>query len=208
MAESRTGRRIHVRARYGRLIHEIRLSCAGDLWQARIVTLPRQIWVEPGGKKAVTFEAGTPERAESLAAEFIQRDCIARGHRPIEPVVEGGEIALEPARRLAVQYPIRYVQQGALLRSGGIKKRASTLNLSETGLFIATDEPFFPGSKLAIDLALPGNHERLDGRVIWSRMAAQYGNTPGMGVRLIEPPFSYRSRIQSLDRPAAFLPAF
>ena len=199
MAEVQTGCHIRVQAPYGKLVHEIRLSKDGDKWRAHIVTLPRQIWVEPGGRKAMTFEAGTPERAEDLAVDFVHKDCIARGYRLIDPSRDRGGGNYMPARRLTVEYPLRFVQKGAIIRSGTVSRRALTANLSESGLFIATDEPFFPGSRVAIDLSLPGTSERLEGLVVWSRMASQFGNEAGMGVRLLDPSLSYRSRIQSLD---------
>lgn len=197
------GSRISVQAPYGKLVHEIRLSRDGNMWSARIVTLPRQIWVEPGGRKAMTFRADTPERAQDLAIDFVHKDCIARGHRLIDPSREKGALTDLPARRLPVEYPIRIIQKGILAGRGTVTRRALTTNLSESGLFIATSEPFFPGSHVAIDLSLPGTSERLEGVVVWSRMADQYGRRAGMGVRLLEPSLSYRSRIQSLDGPTS-----
>ncbi len=201
----RPGRRIHVQAAYGELIHEVRLSMDGTGWKAIVVTLPRQIWVAADGKSALTFRAETVEEAEALAVAFIESECVARGHRLANNrrPSRGGIVGDRPARRLSRSYPIRFTQCGRLGRAEAARPyRGETLNLSETGLFIATDEALYPGSRVVIDLKLAGSHERLDGVVVWSRMANARGGKAGMGIRLESPPLSYRSRIQSLRRPA------
>jgi hypothetical protein len=206
--EFRTARRIQVQAPYGKLIHEIRLSSNRGIWQARIITLPRQIWVEPGGNRALTFEASTAEEAETRAAEFIEKECISRGHRLVDPTTTPGRgpDAGTPARRLSAEYALRFMQPGTLGHGGGGRTRAGrTANLSETGLFIATAEALYPGSRLIIELRLPGSDERLEGVVVWSRMSGGPGREAGMGVRLVGPSLDYRARIQSLRRPSSHM---
>ena len=203
--QHRTGRRIHVQAPYGELIHEIRLSSDGNVWRARVVTLPRQIWVAPGGATALTFEAGTSDEAEALAVEFVERECVARGYRLANNRRRGqGQTGGgQPAHRLCARYPIRFEQFGALERATGAGRHTgSTLNLSETGLFVATDEALYPGSRVALDIRLPGTQERLEGTVVWSRMSGAPGSQSGMGIRLDSPSLTYRARIQSLKKPA------
>jgi len=168
-----------------------------------VVTLPRQIWVEPGGKRALVFEAATPERAEALAAAFIHADCVARGHRIAEAGPVGEEAAAwEPARRVVAAYPLRFAARKAV---DPVTPRVAvpglTANLSETGLFVMTGRLLVPASPLSIDLRLPGMTERLDAVVVWTREHPAPGQVSGMGVRLIEPSLAYRSRIQSLRRP-------
>ena len=194
------GRRIRVLAPYGRLTHEIRLSQADDRWQARIVTLPGQIWVEPGGRRALTFESTSAARAEEMATQFVQRECIARGHRLVDEVILSQEAdSPEPSRRRVVSLPVRLLPRGRL-SSGKPRKalRAVTHDLSETGLFIVTRHFLEPGARVAIELKLTGLPERLEGVVIWTRKECLPGSETGMGIRLLDPPFSYRVGLQSL----------
>lgn len=164
------------------------------------MTLPNQIWVEPGGRRALIFRGATPSAAAEAAAAFVGRDSLARGHRLAEPGQEGDALQLlGPASRLVKRYSLRYVARGTLMGDRERRTRsAETANLSETGLFIATEETLVPGSRLSIDLRLPGLQERLDGVVVWSRHERAPGLDPGLGVRLVDPPLSYRAKIQSL----------
>lgn len=202
--ENRIGRRIQVKTPYGDLTHEIRLSCDGDLWQARIVTLPRQIWVAPGGGRALTFEAPTADGAEAMAAEFIEKECIARGHRPLDQMHRDRVLSSGgPARRVVGRFTTRYAACGALSGLGEVRSRSgTTTNVSETGLFIETDDALYPGTRVTIELKLPGSPERLEGVVVWACTTAGGGRAAGMGIRLASPALSYRARIQSLVRPA------
>lgn len=202
--ENRVGRRIQVRTPYGELTHEIRLSSDGEIWQARIVTLPRQIWVAPGGGRALTFEAPTADGAETAAAEFIEKECIARGHRSLNPMRRDRDLAAAgPARRLTGRFPTRFAAAGALSGQGEVRSHTgTTTNVSETGLFIATEDGLYPGSRVTLELKLPGSPERLDGVVVWTCTSGGQGRVAGMGVRLVTPPLSYRARIQSVGKPA------
>ena len=151
-------------------MHEIRLSVDKGRWQARVVTLPNHTWVEPGGRRALVFEAGSPERATEQAAAFIQRDCVARGHRVVDPMKSNEKSnARDNARRRPARHPVRFMPRASPANKTRRTARiASTENLSETGLFIATERPLPPGSRIEIDL------------------------------RLLEPSFAYRAMIQTL----------
>jgi hypothetical protein len=189
-----------VLAPYGTLTHEIRLSQADGRWQARIVTLPGQIWVEPGGRRALTFESTSAAQAEEMAIQFVQRDCIARGHRLADQMrllQEAG--SPEPSRRHVASFPVRLMPRGRL--TAGVPRKvlpAVTHNLSETGMFIVTRHFLEPGAKVAIELNLPGLPERLEGVVIWARKESRPGSEAGLGIRLLDPPLSYRAGLQSL----------
>lgn len=198
----RTVRQIVVLSRHARLIHEIRVSFDAGKWKAHVVTLPNHIWVEPGGKRALAFEAASAQRAEEMAAAFIHRDSISRGHRLAEPPESAGEASAqrEPARRRRACYPVRFAPRP----EGNSEERrrasaASTENLSETGLFICTNAPLPPGSRLDIDVRLPGLAERLSGVVVWTRCEPGSALDNGMGVQLVEPSPAYRAVVQSLS---------
>jgi hypothetical protein len=73
-----------------------------------------------------------------------------------------------------------------------------TVNLSESGLFIASEYLVRPGERITVDLRMPGLHERLEGEVIWNRQTHSPGRPIGMAIRLLGPSLDYRSRIQGL----------
>jgi len=163
-------RRIHVIAPAGLLAHEIRLSLSEGRWQARIVTLPSQVWAEPGANRALIFEAETAERAEEIAARFIEKDRVARGHRLEQRVTSDSGEGPRPARRHDARYPASFVRRGALDPGvAGHLHPAETLNLSETGLFLATSDTVPAGALLDIELQLPGGSLQLRGVVRWVR---------------------------------------
>jgi len=185
----------------GPLTHEVRLAFADGIWQARIVTLPRMIWVEPGGRRALVFTASTPEAAEQLAEDFIHRDCIARGYRVSSHaggINNRSQIGL--ARRIIVPCPLRFSTKGLIQASSARARTGLTGNLSETGLFIATEDPLPASWRLKIDLRLPSSYEHLEGLVVWSRGESMTTQPRGMGVSLLSPPRSYKAGIQILGR--------
>ena len=198
--EFRTGRSIPSITPYGRLVHEVCLTHSGGVWQARIMTLPKQVWVEPGGTRILCFEAATAAEAEAMAVDFIQRDVVSRGHRLENPLAATGiHTPVEPARRLSVQVPVRYRQvRGPLDEMLKRSHVATTGNLSESGLFIVTPAILRPRTLINIELRLPGIPTRLHGEVMWSRPEARPGLDKGMGVRLMAPSLEYRARLQSL----------
>src|SRR5262249_32163060 len=104
-------------------------------------------------------------------------------------------------RRL-VRYPIRFTSRGVAGSRAGhaaqTPRMAATENLSETGLFIATRDPLPSGSRLDIDLKLPGLTAHLEAVVVWTCAQNGEGRKPGMGVGLIEPPPAYRALVRSL----------
>ena len=102
-------------------MHEFRLGQVPAGWEARIVTLLNQVWVEPDGARALTFTAATPEEAERLPAAAIERDSIARGHRILDPSRSGGPTADRgAARRVTVSLPVRFMPRGAGSRREGV----------------------------------------------------------------------------------------
>ena len=194
------GRRIRVLAPYGILIHEIRLSQSELGWQARVVTLPNQIWVEPGGRRALCFSSDSSEGAEEMAVAFVERDCVARGHRLVDHMIAIGENATgEPSRRHVANVPLRFLPRGTI--GDGASRRVLpevSHDLSETGLYIATGHILQRGARMAIELKLPMLPERLEGVVVWKQEDSRPGKDRGMGISLLDPPLAYRLGIQSL----------
>lgn len=187
----------------GLLVHEIRLSLSEGRWEARIVTLPNQVWVEPGGGRALTFVADTAGRAQEMAARFIDEDRKARGHRLEQRVTTDSAEGDRPATRHAARYPVTFAQRGALDPAEAQRThRAETLNLSETGLFIATEAVAPPGALLQIELEpqAPLAPLKLRGVVRWTRAQATPECGAGMGISLLNPPADYLELVASLVR--------
>lgn len=198
----KAGRRVIVEAPYGRLVHEVRLTFQSGRWSAWIVTLPSQTWLAPDGRAALTFDAATEEEAERRAAAFIECECVARGHRLLGPKSANPTDAPHtPARRVVVEFPLRFLRRGRTVASmPRLVRQAVTANVSETGLFIATDEVLTSRARISIDLKLPERCERLEGEVVWSRVLSIPGRPAGMGIRLLDPTPSYRSKVRGLGQ--------
>ena len=74
------------------------------------------------------------------------------------------------------------------LESGGSRRRGFTLNISESGLFIATRSPFSVGNLIGIEVAHSERTDRLEGEVrssIRIDPALRRLKQSGMGVRLL-----------------------
>jgi Tfp pilus assembly protein PilZ len=77
------------------------------------------------------------------------------------------------------------------------EKTAFTKNLSETGLFLQTNQVFKPGSTIHVQIQFPGESVAMWARVVWAKtVPAQLAHVLecGMGVHFIEPPSEW-SRI-------------
>ncbi len=75
---------------------------------------------------------------------------------------------------------------------------AVTANVSETGLFVSTDQPMAVGESLGIMLEFEHGQVPLRGSVIWRRSEPDGERGSGMGVRLINAPPMYVSYIRAL----------
>ena len=72
----------------------------------------------------------------------------------------------------------------------GPEKTAFTRNLSETGLFIGTNQVFKPGSTILVEVHFPDQTFTMWARVIWARkVPAQLAHIVncGMGVCFVDP---------------------
>jgi hypothetical protein len=84
----------------------------------------------------------------------------------------------------------------------GADQTAITSNISETGIFIITNNKVAPGTVLDLTLHLPGlQNFSLKGRVVRNKYTAPalVGEaTSGLGVELMKPPQEYINYIRSL----------
>lgn len=98
------------------------------------------------------------------------------------------------AERISKKLEVHYVTEA--------DQTAITSNISETGIFIITNNRVSPGTVLDLTLNLPGLQDfSLKGRVMRSNYTAPalVGEaTSGLGVQLMKPPQEYINYIRSL----------
>jgi hypothetical protein len=196
--------RVNVETEDGIEAFGVLIAPCDDVWRARILTYPNVLWLAPGGAATLKFIGYTPQEAEQRAVEFIREHCQERGFafRDEPPRVSAAEIPAEirqgtaqagqPAPRKVRFTPIRF-------GVGRPTELAGTGNLSETGLFILTEQPLRTGRPVAMALQAAARRVLdLSGRVVWIRPEPEWGRAPGMGVYLPAPPPRYVKFVRSL----------
>lgn len=199
-----------VRTERGVEVVSIRVVPCDDLWVARIVTLPRTVWVIPGGNLPRKFVARSVEAAVAAARDHFRRIADARRWRPAGPQElasfsgllarrEEAAVKLSPAeaerrerRRTACDLPVSF--SFADQRFPG---RLS--NVSERGVFVHTFSPPAAGTALQLQVRLPDGTLPLRGTVVWSRVTEEPDRPAGMGVRLHGAPALYRHFVRGLS---------
>jgi uncharacterized protein (TIGR02266 family) len=179
-----------------------------EAWRARILTFPNMLWCVPGGRGTLKFVGDSAGAVETAAIDFIKRHCEERGYSILgEPamveargVAEGGRTddggAPEDQRqqRFLKLLPVRF----------GVDKPTRvgrTADLSAGGLFVVTDEPFRPDTRVKLRLEVEGFEVPLTGRVAWTRPKPEQGRQAGMGIQLDHPPAMYQRYVGLLRQP-------
>ena len=108
------------------------------------------------------------------------------------------------ARRVQVALEVNY-------RSADTFLFAYITDLSLLGIFVRTDSPIPPGTRLTLRFTPPGQSASMDleGQVMWInpvRPVQEGGRSPGMGIRFIEVTEQQRERLVELVRTVAYLP--
>jgi Tfp pilus assembly protein PilZ len=70
-------------------------------------------------------------------------------------------------------------------------KAAFTKNVSETGLFLQTNQVFKPGTTIQVQIQFPQNTFSMWGRVVWAKTvppSLAHVVECGMGIRFVDPP--------------------
>ena len=190
---------------------------ADDRWRARIVTFPNILWMVPGSGDTVKFFGRTEDEALRQAIDFVRQHCVQKGdlmrdevqffapvRRPAAAVAQPPVIAPQPASPvIAVGRPPptapRYTRRLPVRFGASVPELLGyTGNLSESGLFLATDRVAAEGALLGLSLELEHCKVPLRGSVAWSRVGRQPGREPGMGLCLVSPPPVYRQYVQAL----------
>ena len=89
------------------------------------------------------------------------------------------------------------------LREGGETRSALALNLSEGGLYLASDEPPPAGSTVSLELRLPTDSGpvAIAGRVVWTATGSLDDGKPGgMGIEFLNLDDRTREGIRTLIR--------
>lgn len=199
--DERAGWTILARTPNGPCRFQVLLAPSHDLWRARVQTCPDTIWVVPGGAVPLKFIGRHRRDAERQAIDFIERHCKGRGFpmqreaaalwtRP-QLLCDSHDSEEAPAQRKQRFLPIRF-------GLGGPAAEAGTGNLSETGLFVVTDDPVEPGTQLRLVLEVDDVPIPLLGEVRWRRTEHEVGGVPGMGIQLREPPRPYLRYVRNL----------
>jgi len=101
--------------------------------------------------------------------------------------VSAARVRPRPQRR----YPRLTLRVEVELETAAGSVQAVATTLGAGGLFVALDEPWFPGTPVAVRFRLPGDAGpdtwlHLDARVAWSHAPGESAS-PGMGLEFIDP---------------------
>ena len=84
--------------------------------------------------------------------------------------------------------------------SGEDLRSACLENLSEGGMFIASERPLAAGTPLQLSISVPSGKVRISGRVAWVRSMQSRSGPAGMGIRFEDLSDEQRDRIASAVR--------
>jgi hypothetical protein len=202
LTPERHGWRVNVETSHGIEAYGVLIAKAeSGVWRARVLTYPNVLWAVPGGHAAIKFAADSPIEAERLAIEFIRGHCRERGFKLRKEVSlatpdrlsaeEAAFAAPQPANRVIRFLPVRF---GVVNPS----EVGGTGNLSETGLFVITNHPLGVNTRLRLLLDRTEAPLPLTGDVRWMNSSPRLGRSPGMGVRLHNPPGGYAEYVRAL----------
>lgn len=186
-------------------VYGVLVAPTHECWRARILTFPSMLWCVPGGRGTIKFVGSSPGEAESAAVEFIKEHCEQRGYAllgepaAVEAESLGNEADPEDADSPEILGRQRYLK--LLSVRFGVDKPTRvgrTADLSIGGLFIITDEPLRPATRLKMRLDLEGFAVPLTGRVAWYRPKAEQGRQAGMGIELDHAPPMYHRYVDRL----------
>ena len=79
-------------------------------------------------------------------------------------------------------------------------ERGRTADLSRGGVFVITDSPLPPGTRVRLRLELEGFSVPLRGEVTWTRTQVEQGRPLGMGIQLRNPPAIYSRYVRSVAK--------
>jgi hypothetical protein len=181
--------------------YQVLVAPAGELWQARIITIPDFEWKVPGSRRAAKFFDRSEVQAERKAVLYIQKFCKDKrvDLREIRAGQALGQDGLSTGRRARGK---RYDHEMTALF--GVDRPdwpARISNVSDTGVCLETRRPENVGQRVRIVLQVEEFRIPLVGVVAWSRRRSHRGLPLGMGVELDDPPAVYLQLLASLREP-------
>jgi hypothetical protein len=192
------GWRVNAETPRGTEAFGVMVAPSHDVWRARILTYPNVIWLVPGGQGSLKFVGPSRMDAESQAVQFIRQHCRSRKFVMRD---DGAPSARQAPRQASPATPapprkIRFLP----IRFGlfGATEVGGTGNLSKSGLFVLTESPIEPGTKIRMALDLTNESISLAGYVRWMRKRHRVGGAPGMGIQLEAPPRPYLDFVRNL----------
>jgi Tfp pilus assembly protein PilZ len=96
---------------------------------------------------------------------------------------------------------VRYGQSAA-------DKTAFTKNLSETGMFLQTNQVFKPGSTIHVQIQFPKQTIAMWARVVWAKtvpLQLAHVLECGMGIRFVDPPADWSAFYQDWAKKAGVI---
>lgn len=201
----RHGWRVLVHAGSRSEVYGVMVAPTQEFWRARILTFPNMLWCVPGGRDTIKFVGKSAGEAESAAIEFIKEHCAQRGYAVLgEPAMVEAQSAAEQVQSQDADAPEFLGRQRFLkllsVRFGVDKptRVGRTADLSSGGLFIITEEPLRPETRIKMRLDLEGFVVPLNGRVAWNRPKGEQGRQAGMGIQLDHTPPMYQRYVDRL----------
>ena len=194
----RVGRHFVADRSVGSETYEVLLAQAGELWQARIVTVPGIPWRVPGCPRPVKFFDPSAVESERKAVLHILRHCRSNVIE-VREVESGASPTADDhptSRRASATRPKRPMT--ALFGDVAPTWPATVAELSDSELRLETARPAAKGQRVRVALQFDHYRIPLDGVVVWSRRRPDRGQPAGMGIELDDPPFVYRKLVASL----------
>lgn len=148
----------------------------------------RELKSDPG-LKSIPIIIVTTSGGEEVRARCIEAGCDAYVTKPIKQLEFLNQIQktlnlrIRADKRLPISTPVDYAMED------GSEQRGVTLNISRGGMFIVTEQPSPPGTKVTLDFRLKGIAQpfHLSGEVAWNTRGMPEGAiTPGFGLRFTD----------------------
>lgn len=197
----RHGWRVAVETPHGIEAYGVLVAPSRERWRARILTFPNVLWTIPGGGSTLKFVGATAQQAEALAIGFLEAHIKARRYvrrDQIDPL-SAGRFKAEAVRGASVGAAMRKAHAAPVrFGNGPALFAAMTVNLSESGMFVATMAPLDKGVTLRLVMSLATGPLGMRGEVVWSRPELVLGRPVGMGIKLISPPELYQEFVREV----------
>ncbi len=148
--------------------------------------------------KSIPIIIVTTSGCEKDRVRCVEAGCDGYLTKPIKQlelldlVQKTLNLRIRADKRLPISTPVRYATEE------GSEHRGVTLNISKGGMFIVTQQPLSPGTKITLEFQLKGIAQpfHLSGEALWNTLGMPKGSiTPGFGLRFTDIPEDRRVEI-------------